>query len=80
MRYNRKNAVLEDIRERRLERKIGVVESDAEPAFLKGNIVAGTNVTIGGTLSGRLVGAGDITINASGGGGGGGYGYFPGGW
>ena len=36
-----------------------------------GNLVAGTNVTLTGTLSGRLLGAGNVTINATGGGGGG---------
>lgn len=35
-----------------------------EPSFSKGNIIAGNNVSISGTLTGRLVGAGDITINA----------------
>jgi len=42
-----------------------------EPSFLKGNLVAGTNVTLGGSLTGRLVGGGNVTINATGGGGGG---------
>lgn len=36
-----------------------------ENAFTKGNIVAGSNVTISGTLTGRLVGAGNITINST---------------
>jgi hypothetical protein len=33
-----------------------------------GNLVAGTNVTLGGTLSNRLLGSGNVTINAEGGG------------
>lgn len=35
-----------------------------EPSFSKGSIIAGNNVTITGTLTNRLVGSGDITINA----------------
>lgn len=35
-----------------------------EPVFAKGSIIAGNNVTISGNLANRLVGAGDITINA----------------
>ena len=35
-----------------------------EDSFTKGNIVQGSNVTITGTLTNRLVGAGDITISA----------------
>lgn len=46
--------------------------SGKENAFSKGDIIAGTNVTLSGTLTGRLVGSGNITINASGGSGGGG--------
>jgi hypothetical protein len=46
-----------------------------------GDIVQGANVTMAGTLEGRLIGPGDVTISASGGGGGGsGNSYFPGGW
>jgi hypothetical protein len=41
-----------------------------ESAFTKGSLIAGTNVTLTGTISNRLVGAGDVTINALGGGGG----------
>lgn len=37
-----------------------------EPVFSKGNLVAGANVTLSGTLLGRLVGAGDVTITAAG--------------
>jgi len=36
-----------------------------EDSFSKGNIVAGLNVTLDGTLTNRLVGSGNITINAS---------------
>lgn len=36
-----------------------------EPVFSKGAFVPGDNVTLGGNLSGRLVGAGDITIGLS---------------
>lgn len=36
-----------------------------EDAFSKGSIVAGTNVTLSGTLANRLVGSGNITINAT---------------
>src|SRR5690606_10047940 len=35
-----------------------------ENTFSKGNIVEGNNVTITGTLTNRLVGSGNITINA----------------
>lgn len=42
-----------------------------EPAFSKGNLIQGTNVTLTGTLTNRLVGTGDVTISATGGGGGG---------
>jgi len=35
-----------------------------------GNLVAGSNVTLSGTLTGRLVGSGNVTISATGGGGG----------
>jgi hypothetical protein len=42
-----------------------------ENTFSKGNLIQGTNVTLSGTLTNRLVGSGDITISASGGGGGG---------
>lgn len=38
--------------------------------ILSGSIIAGTNVAITGDLNNRLLGSGDITINASGGGGG----------
>lgn len=37
-----------------------------EAAFSKGSIIQGSNVTITGTLTNRLVGSGDITISASG--------------
>lgn len=37
----------------------------AEPSFSKGNLIAGTNITLSGTLSSRLVGSGDVTINAT---------------
>ena len=37
----------------------------AEPAFAKGNLVAGTNVSLTGTLTNRLVGSGNVTINAT---------------
>lgn len=40
-----------------------------ENAFSKGNIVQGSGVSLSGTLTGRLVGSGDVTITASGGGG-----------
>ena len=40
----------------------------AEPVFLKGSLIEGDNVEITGDLLDRLVGSGDITINASGGG------------
>lgn len=36
-----------------------------------GNLIAGTGVTFSGSGTGRLVGSGDLTVNASGGGGGG---------
>lgn len=36
-----------------------------ENAFSKGSLVAGTGVTLGGTLTNRLVGSGSVTINAS---------------
>jgi hypothetical protein len=39
-----------------------------ENTLSKGNIIEGTNVTLSGTLTNRLVGSGDVTINASGGG------------
>lgn len=39
-----------------------------ESSFSKGNIVQGSNVTLTGTLTNRLVGSGDVTIAASGGG------------
>jgi hypothetical protein len=42
-----------------------------ENTFSKGSLVQGTNVTLSGTLTNRLVGSGDITISATGGGGGG---------
>lgn len=45
-------------------------DTGAEPAFSKGSIIAGTGVHITGTFSNRLVGAGDITITATGEGGG----------
>lgn len=41
-----------------------------ENAFAKGNIIQGSNVTISGNLIGRLVGSGNITINATATGGG----------
>lgn len=46
------------------------VRSDigAEAAFSKGSLIAGTNITLSGTLANRLVGTGDITVSASGGG------------
>lgn len=42
-----------------------------ENSFSKGSLIQGSNVTLTGTLTNRLVGTGDITISASGGGGGG---------
>lgn len=36
-----------------------------EPTMAKGNLVAGPNITLAGTLANRLVGAGDVTITAS---------------
>jgi hypothetical protein len=39
----------------------------AEPAFVKGDLIAGTNVTLDGDLTDRLVGTGDVTINVTGG-------------
>ena len=44
----------------------------AEQAFSKGSLIAGSNVSLSGTLTNRLVGSGDVTISATGGGGGGG--------
>lgn len=41
------------------------VAGSYEPAFVKGSIIAGTNVTLEGTIANRLVGTGDITINAT---------------
>ena len=38
-----------------------------EPVFSKGSLIQGSGVTLTGTLSGRLVGSGDITISATGG-------------
>lgn len=49
----------------------GVAVSAKEDSFSKGSLIAGTNVTLSGTLTNRLVGAGDITIDATPGGGGG---------
>ena len=49
----------------------GVSVSAKEDSFSKGSLIAGTNVTLSGTLTNRLVGAGDITIDATPGGGGG---------
>lgn len=46
----------------------GLAPSSKENAFTKGNLIQGTNVTLTGTLTGRLVGAGDVTVSASGGG------------
>ena len=45
----------------------GTTASDvgAEPSFVKGSLVAGTNVTLSGTLVSRLVGSGNVTINAT---------------
>lgn len=37
----------------------------------KGSLIQGSNVTLSGTLTDRLLGTGDVTISASGGGGGG---------
>lgn len=45
----------------------GLATSAKEDAFSKGNLVAGTNVTLTGTLTNRLVGSGNVTIAASGG-------------
>jgi hypothetical protein len=36
-----------------------------EGGFTKGNLIAGTNVTLSGTLTNRLVGTGDVTVNAA---------------
>lgn len=38
-----------------------------EAAFSKGDLIAGANVTLSGTLTGRLVGTGNVTIDAAGG-------------
>lgn len=43
-----------------------------EATFSKGSLIQGSNVTLSGTLSNRLVGSGDVTISSSGGGVGGG--------
>jgi hypothetical protein len=37
-----------------------------EPSFTKGSLIAGTNVSLSGTLTNRLVGTGDVTINVNG--------------
>lgn len=37
----------------------------AEPAFSKGSLIQGTGVSLSGTLTSRLVGAGDITVSHS---------------
>lgn len=39
-----------------------------ENSFSKGSIIQGTGVTLSGTLTNRLVGSGDVIINAAGGG------------
>lgn len=39
-----------------------------EASFTKGSLIAGTNITLSGTTVGRLVGSGDVTINADAGG------------
>ena len=49
----------------------GIATAAKEDAFSKGSLIAGTNVTLTGTTANRLVGAGDITIDATPGGGGG---------
>lgn len=36
-----------------------------EPIFSKGSLVAGTGVTLSGTIANRLVGGGNVTINAA---------------
>lgn len=41
-----------------------------EDAFAKGDLIQGANVTLTGTLTGRLVGSGNVTIAATAGGGG----------
>jgi hypothetical protein len=42
------------------------IDVGAEPSFNKGNLVAGSNVTLAGTLTNRLVGSGNVTINSNG--------------
>lgn len=42
------------------------VNSKKENSFSKGSLVAGSGVTLSGTLSNRLVGSGNVTISASG--------------
>ena len=44
---------------------LGADVADKENSFAKGSIIQGSNIFISGTLTNRLVGAGDITISAS---------------
>jgi hypothetical protein len=43
-----------------------LAEMGTEPSFTKGSLIAGTNVSLSGTLTNRLVGTGDVTINVNG--------------
>jgi hypothetical protein len=43
-----------------------LAEIGAEPSFTKGSLIAGTNVLLSGTLTNRLIGTGDVTINVNG--------------
>lgn len=47
------------------ESEVDSLLSGKEPVFTKGNLVQGTGVTLSGTLTNRLVGAGNITITLS---------------
>lgn len=42
-----------------------ITTASKEDAFAKGDLIQGTNVTLSGTLTGRLVGTGNITISAT---------------
>lgn len=43
-----------------------LIASDVTSSMAKGDLVAGTNVSFTGTATGRLVGAGNLTVNVSG--------------
>lgn len=47
---------------------LAAADIGAEAAFSKGDLIAGDGVTLTGTLTGRLVGSGNVTITATGGG------------